>query len=81
MVLTHFSIGLDVKLLRQHSRARASTLPHALFLRDCKDVFKMARICLEAATQDDHDLLALMPGPYVQAKETAQAVEPVPMLA
>ena len=36
----------------------------------------MARICLEAATQDDHDLLALMPGPYVRAKETAQAVEP-----
>jgi hypothetical protein len=28
----------------------------------CNNVFKMARICLEAATQDDHDLLALMPG-------------------
>ena len=46
----------------------------------CNNVFKMARICLEAATQDDHDLPALMPGPYVQAKETAQAVEPVPCL-
>jgi hypothetical protein len=29
------------------------------------DTFRIARICLEAAIRDDHDLVALMPGPYV----------------
>jgi hypothetical protein len=44
------------------------------------DTFRMARIWLEAAIRDDHDLVALMPAPYVQPKKVAQQ-EPVPLHA
>ena len=44
------------------------------------DTSRMARICLEAAIRDDHDLVALMPGPYVQPQKIAQQ-EPVPLHA
>jgi hypothetical protein len=94
MILMHYRRGSSPQ--RSGPRPKTRLQPHgrpvqfpqdvlkraALAIRkDCSnDTSRMARICLGTAIRDDHDLVALMLGPYVQAQKTAQQ-EPVPLHA